>query len=50
MSQFWYSEETADALAKECLRALEGEGKIACISCPTLFRSIKKLQDDSCCK
>ncbi|KAB7498832.1 Protein-lysine N-methyltransferase n6amt2 [Armadillidium nasatum] len=49
MSQFWYSEETADALAKECLRVIEDEGKIACISCPTLYRSIKKLKEDSYC-
>eukprot|EP00096_Caligus_rogercresseyi_P009144 TRINITY_DN3053_c0_g1_i2.p1 TRINITY_DN3053_c0_g1~~TRINITY_DN3053_c0_g1_i2.p1 ORF type:complete len:225 (+),score=66.58 TRINITY_DN3053_c0_g1_i2:40-714(+) len=41
LSQFWYSEETAQALAEEAIRASNG-GLIACISCPTLYIALKK--------
>uniref|UniRef100_A0A914VAB6 Protein-lysine N-methyltransferase n=1 Tax=Plectus sambesii TaxID=2011161 RepID=A0A914VAB6_9BILA len=43
LSQFWYDERTADALARECLLAVDG-GSIACVSCPTLFERL--LQHD----
>nr|QCB92128.1 DNA N6-adenine methyltransferase [Ixodes ricinus] len=43
LSQFWYSDGTALALAKEASRAAEG-GKIVCISCPTLYRKLKELE------
>ena len=41
LSQFWYSEETSKTLAKECLRCA-GNGKIACISAPSIYVAIKK--------
>ncbi|MCL4123738.1 UNVERIFIED_CONTAM: hypothetical protein GTU68_029563 [Idotea baltica] len=45
MSQFWYTEETSEALAKECLRVLKDEEEIATVSCPTLYRSLRKLDE-----
>merc|ERR1712202_116426 len=40
LSQFWYSDETANQLAK----AVVGEeGRVACVSAPTLYRALKKL-------
>lgn len=43
LSQFWYSDGTALALAKEASRAAE-DGKIVCISCPTLYQKLKELE------
>ena len=42
LSQFWYSEETSKALAKECLRCVGPNGSIACISAPSVYVAIKK--------
>ncbi|XP_059468475.1 EEF1A lysine methyltransferase 1 [Neocloeon triangulifer] len=42
LSQFWYDDETADRLAKEVLKAAGPEGKIALVSCPTLYTRLKK--------
>ncbi|MFH4983086.1 hypothetical protein AB6A40_009795 [Gnathostoma spinigerum] len=36
-SQFWYTDNTADILSNECIRALPEGGSIACLSCPTIF-------------
>ena len=41
MSQFWYDDETALYLAREALRIAQPEGKIALISCPTLYKTLK---------
>ncbi len=44
LSQFWYDDATAEVLARECLRAAGGEGgRVACVSCPTLFLALRKL-------
>jgi len=40
LSQFWYTEATAAALAKEALTAAGDGGRIACVSCPTLYKAI----------
>lgn len=40
MSQFWYDEATANALASE---ALKTPGRLAFVSCPTAFHALKKL-------
>jgi len=40
LSQFWYTESTAAALAKEALRAAGDGGRVACVSCPTLYKAI----------
>jgi len=42
MSQFWYDDTTAKALAQECLRAAGENGSVACISAPSVFVAIKK--------
>ncbi|KAL1139536.1 hypothetical protein AAG570_006519 [Ranatra chinensis] len=41
LSQFWYDEHTIEALSSEVVRAAGCEGKIALISCPSLFTSVK---------
>jgi len=40
LSQFWYTESTAIALAKEALAAAGEKGRVACVSCPTLYKAI----------
>lgn len=43
LSQFWYSKETADRLARIVLKVVGSSGRIACVSAPTLYRHLKKL-------
>ena len=43
LSQFWYSEETATQLAKAVVDVVGEEGSVACVSAPTLYRALKKL-------
>eukprot|EP00457_Paulinella_chromatophora_P013249 gb/GEZN01013528.1/.p1 GENE.gb/GEZN01013528.1/~~gb/GEZN01013528.1/.p1 ORF type:complete len:201 (-),score=32.11 gb/GEZN01013528.1/:166-768(-) len=43
MSQFWYTEDTSTRLAKEALLKAGPGGRIACISCPSLFKALEKL-------
>lgn len=43
LSQFWYDEQTADTLARECTAAVGDGGSIACVSCPTLFDRLLQL-------
>lgn len=50
MSQFWYHEDTAMELARECLRLAGDEGAIACVSAPTLYRALRKLDHNCTCK
>ncbi|KHN78519.1 N(6)-adenine-specific DNA methyltransferase 2, partial [Toxocara canis] len=45
LSQFWYSKETAEKLAAECVSAVNDGGRIACISCPTLVEYL--LRDEA---
>jgi len=45
LSQFWYSEETANILAKAVMKSVENGGRIACISAPTLYRACLKLEN-----
>jgi len=40
LSQFWYTESTALALAREALAAAGDGGRIACVSCPTLYKAV----------
>ena len=47
LSQFWYDDQTAETLAKECVRIAGIEGKIACISAPSAYAAIKKHFPDS---
>ncbi len=40
MLQFWYTEETARAVAEEVVDLAAGGG-IACLACPSLFRCLR---------
>merc|ERR1719379_991436 len=40
LSQFWYTDATAASLAKEALTAAGDRGRVACVSCPTLYKAI----------
>jgi hypothetical protein len=41
LSQFWYDDETAEYLSREARRASGPTGKIALVSCPTLYNKLK---------
>ncbi|CAG0922630.1 unnamed protein product [Notodromas monacha] len=44
LNQFWYSDKTAAfILAKAVVQLSSDSGKIACLSCPTLFRELVSL-------
>eukprot|EP01118_Nematostelium_gracile_P007552 TRINITY_DN2470_c0_g1_i1.p1 TRINITY_DN2470_c0_g1~~TRINITY_DN2470_c0_g1_i1.p1 ORF type:complete len:205 (-),score=62.56 TRINITY_DN2470_c0_g1_i1:57-671(-) len=49
LSQFWYTNETADHLSNEALRFLDSspQKKIACVCTPSIFISLKRL-NSSC--
>jgi EEF1A lysine methyltransferase 1 len=40
LSQFWYTDETAGAVAAEAVKLAAG-GSIACLACPSLFRRLR---------
>ncbi|CAH0728642.1 unnamed protein product, partial [Brenthis ino] len=42
LSQFWYNEATVQALVKVIDKSLPDSGKVALISCPTLFVPVKR--------
>ncbi|XP_027019904.1 EEF1A lysine methyltransferase 1 [Tachysurus fulvidraco] len=44
MSQFWYSEETATRLAEEAVQQAGKQGRIACISAPSIYQKLKQLE------
>ena len=46
LSQFWYSKETAEALANMVMSAISEGGRIACVSAPTLYRALKAKSND----
>lgn len=52
MSQFWYSDETATRLAEEAVQQAGKQGRIACISAPSIYQKLKQLQarnvDETC--
>ncbi|XP_078258576.1 EEF1A lysine methyltransferase 1 isoform X2 [Rhinoraja longicauda] len=43
LSQFWYSDETAQRLAQEAIEAAGSGGRIACISVPSVYQKLKQL-------
>nr|CAG4637218.1 EOG090X0ABW [Ceriodaphnia reticulata] len=47
LSQFWYDDNTSEVLAKEALRLAGSEGSIACLSCPTLYKHLRKVKPSS---
>ncbi|XP_065184638.1 EEF1A lysine methyltransferase 1-like [Sycon ciliatum] len=48
LSQFWYDEETATALAEEAIREAGPSGRIACISCPTTYYKLQSIKPEGC--
>ncbi|KAE9555790.1 hypothetical protein FO519_001004 [Halicephalobus sp. NKZ332] len=46
LSQFWYTDDTAKRLARECIEAVssseEGPKYVACISCPSVMEQLMK--------
>ncbi|XP_069828142.1 EEF1A lysine methyltransferase 1 [Dendropsophus ebraccatus] len=46
LSQFWYSDETALSLAKEAIEASGRNGRIACVSAPSVYQKLKGLVGD----
>ncbi|KAL2081100.1 hypothetical protein ACEWY4_022953 [Coilia grayii] len=42
MSQFWYNEETATRLAEEAIQQAGKGGRIACLSCPSVYQRLRK--------
>ncbi|XP_076392913.1 EEF1A lysine methyltransferase 1 isoform X2 [Megachile rotundata] len=42
LSQFWYDDETINTLVKGAINSTMNNGKIALISCPTLYSALKK--------
>ncbi|KAJ8033735.1 EEF1A lysine methyltransferase 1 [Holothuria leucospilota] len=47
LSQFWYDDDTASVLANEAITAAGVNGRIACISTPTLFQKLRQI-NSSC--
>ena len=45
LSQFWYSEETANILAKTVINSVPDGARIACLSAPTLYRALLKQEN-----
>lgn len=43
LSQFWYNDSTINNLIKIALKAAGSSGKIALISCPSLYHKMKKV-------
>lgn len=39
LSQFWYEETTSRKLAEEVLAQAGPNGRVACVSCPSIFRA-----------
>ncbi|XP_066542752.1 EEF1A lysine methyltransferase 1 isoform X2 [Hoplias malabaricus] len=44
MSQFWYSDETAARLAEEAIQQAGNQGRIACVSAPSVYQKLKQLE------
>ncbi|XP_031827563.2 EEF1A lysine methyltransferase 1 [Nomia melanderi] len=42
LSQFWYDENTTDTLVNGAIHSTQSDGKIALISCPTLYNKLKR--------
>nr|CAG4641063.1 EOG090X0ABW [Eulimnadia texana] len=48
LSQFWYDDKTSETLAKEVIRVAGDSGNIACISCPSVYRVLRKIKPENC--
>lgn len=48
LSQFWYDETTINTLVQIALKTVGSLGKIALISCPSLFTKIRQQAEADC--
>lgn len=48
LSQFWYDDNTIDILVKIALNAVNNSGKIALVSCPSLYKKMKQAAGKDC--
>lgn len=46
LSQFWYDDETANILANEAVKLSGENGRIVCISCPTVYKKLHSLNKE----
>uniref|UniRef100_UPI00398ED506 EEF1A lysine methyltransferase 1 isoform X1 n=1 Tax=Pristiophorus japonicus TaxID=55135 RepID=UPI00398ED506 len=46
LSQFWYNDETSLRLAQEAIEAAGSDGRIACISAPSVYQKLKQLWNE----
>ncbi|XP_014611329.1 PREDICTED: protein-lysine N-methyltransferase n6amt2 [Polistes canadensis] len=46
LSQFWYDENTTNTIVKGALKSTPVNGKIALISCPTVYIPLKKMCEE----
>ncbi|KAJ8940354.1 hypothetical protein NQ314_010736 [Rhamnusium bicolor] len=46
LSQFWYDDKTIDILVDVALKAVGPSGKIALVSCPTLYKKMRQKAND----
>jgi hypothetical protein len=46
LSQFWYDEETILSLIRGAVNCTFNEGKIALISCPTLYKQLTNIAEE----
>ncbi|XP_013780059.1 EEF1A lysine methyltransferase 1-like [Limulus polyphemus] len=44
LSQFWYDDKTSEILAMKTLNVTGPFGRIACISCPSVFKKLQNLK------
>lgn len=42
LSQFWYDDKTIEALVRGALNSTPANGKVALISCPTVYSKLKR--------
>ncbi|KAF8778302.1 EEF1A lysine methyltransferase 1 like protein [Argiope bruennichi] len=45
LSQFWYDEETSTLLAKAALECVGENGRIACVSSPSVYNQLRKISE-----
>lgn len=46
LSQFWYTDSTADTLANALLEGADSETVIAIVSAPSVYAAIKRMEND----
>ncbi|KAG8185855.1 hypothetical protein JTE90_004397 [Oedothorax gibbosus] len=47
LSQFWYNTETSVTLARSALECVGETGRIACVSCPSIYNQLRQFTSES---